>query len=106
VKPTQASEREPNGRSRGVLSIAAPLGFGIVGVAVLGVMAIALPAPTPFQFAVFRTLLALAGSGVAASLPGFLSIGGSRVALGLIRAGGAIAVFVLIYMFAAPHSIR
>jgi hypothetical protein len=101
VTGTEHTDREPNSRNRSVLSVAAPLAFGILGVAVLGLIAVVLPSPTPFQYVVFRTLLALAGAGVAASFPGFLSIDrGNRIISGLLRMVAAFAVFILIYLFA------
>jgi hypothetical protein len=52
------------------------------------------PCPTPSQYETFKIVLALAAAGVAAFVPGFLQVQVS----GLVRAGGAIAVFVLIFM--------
>jgi len=72
--------------------------FGVLFVAAMLVLAIALPEPKPFQYTVFRIILALAGGGVAAVIPGFLHV--SMDAKGLaIRAGGALAVFPLIVLF-------
>src|SRR5215831_11213420 len=72
--------------------------FGVLFVKTLLVLAIAFPQPTPFQYTVFRIVLALAGGGVAAVIPGFLAV--SMDAKGLvIRAGGALAVFLLLYFF-------
>jgi hypothetical protein len=59
-------------------------------------LAILFPHPTNFQLLVFRTLLALSAAGIAAAIPGFLNL--SMDAAGLaIRAGGALAIFLLIY---------
>ena len=69
--------------------------IGIVFVAVLVLIAITLPRPTPFQETVFRVVLALAAAGIAALLPGFLALRFRKS----IRAGGALAVFFLIYFF-------
>ena len=72
--------------------------FGVVFVAAMLVMAIAFPQPTSFQYEVFRIILAIACGGVAAVIPGFLAV--SMDAKGLvIRAGGALAVFLLVYFF-------
>jgi hypothetical protein len=59
------------------------------------VMAIKFPQPSPFQYATFRTVLALAAAGVAAFVPGFFRLKVGRT----LRAGGALAVFVLVYRF-------
>jgi hypothetical protein len=69
--------------------------FGVVFVVVLIVLAIAFPNPTPFQYTVFRVILALASAGVAAMIPGFLEIEVPN----WIRAGGALAVFIVVYFY-------
>jgi len=69
--------------------------FGVVFVVALLVLAIAFPEPTAFQYTVFRIVLVLAASGVAAFVPGFLEVDVRN----WVRAGGAIAVFVIIYFF-------
>jgi hypothetical protein len=72
--------------------------FGVMFTTAMLVLAVAFPEPKPFQYAVFRIILALAGGGVAALIPGFLHV--SMDAKGLvIRAGGALAVFLLLYFF-------
>jgi len=73
----------------------AAFAFGVVFVVVLLALAVAIPSPTPFQYTVFRVVLALAAAGVAAMVPGFLEV---EVA-GWIRAGGALAVFVVVYFY-------
>lgn len=70
-------------------------GFGVVFVIVLLVLAIAFPTPTPFQYTVFRIVLALAAGGVAGMIPGFLTVSLST----WLRAGGALAVFVVVYFY-------
>jgi hypothetical protein len=70
-------------------------GFGVVFVIVLLVLATRYPNPTPFQYNVFRIILALACGGVAAMTPGFLTVNIST----WLRAGGAIAVFVITYFY-------
>jgi hypothetical protein len=72
--------------------------FGVMFVAAMLVLAVAFPQPTSFQYEVFRIVLAIACGGVAAVIPGCLSV--SMDAKGLvIRAGGALAVFLLVYFF-------
>lgn len=59
-------------------------------------IAIFIPEPSAFQYFVFRTTLALAGGCFVAFLPGMLKISlGNR-----LKATGALAVIVLIYMIA------
>jgi hypothetical protein len=55
------------------------------------------------QFEILRIVLALAGGGVGAVIPGFLELhmrAGTRLAL---RAGGALAVFVVLYFWSPAH---
>jgi len=73
--------------------------FGVAFVVLLLVLAIFFPNPTDFQYFIFRTVIALAASGVAALIPGLL-----HVELPAARAGGALAVFILVYQF-SPASL-
>jgi hypothetical protein len=68
---------------------------GVVFTIVILATAILFPTPTPFQYTVFRIVLALAAAGIAAMIPGFLSVEVGTA----VRATGAIAVFVIIYFF-------
>lgn len=68
--------------------------FGVVFVVVMLVLAVAIPNPTPTQYETFKIVLALAAAGVAAFIPGFLEI----TLPGWLRAGGALAVFALVYL--------
>jgi len=73
--------------------------FGVVFLAALLALAVAIPNPTGPQFEMFRIILALAAGGVAAVIPGLLDIRlglGSQLAL---RAGGALAVFSIVYFY-------
>jgi hypothetical protein len=67
--------------------------FGVAFVIAMLVLAIAFPNPTPFQYTVFRIVLAIAIAGVAAMIPGFISVELSA----WLRAGGALAVFVVVF---------
>lgn len=74
--------------------------FGVVFVTALLVLAVAIPEPTPSQYEIFRSVLALAAAGVAAMIPGFLEV----TVPNWVRAGGAIAVFVLL-LFKSPAQL-
>jgi hypothetical protein len=69
--------------------------FGIAFLVIMLIIAIYLPKPQPFQFFVFRVVLSLAAAGTAAMIPGFLSVQVST----FVRAGGALAVFALVYLY-------
>jgi 8-oxo-dGTP pyrophosphatase MutT (NUDIX family) len=73
--------------------------FGVVFIVAMLLFSIKFPHPTPFQYNTFRITFSLAAAGVAAMIPGFINLEiDSAIGL-LIRAGGAIAVFVLIYFY-------
>jgi hypothetical protein len=78
--------------------------FGVIFVAALLILAIAFPQPTAFQYQVFRIVLALACGGVAAVIPGFLAVNMDSKGL-IIRAGGALAVFLLVYFFSPARMV-
>jgi len=73
-------------------------GFGVVFVIVLLLIAFVVKDPTPTQWFVFRVILAIAAAGVGAAIPGLISVSIQSY----IRAGGAIALFVLIYSINPP----
>lgn len=73
--------------------------FGVAFVVAMLVLAIKFPRPSPFQYSVFRIVLSLAAAGAAAMIPGFININVNPSTGFLIRAGGALAVFVIVFFF-------
>lgn len=73
--------------------------FGCTFVCALLVLALLIPNPTPFQYQTFRIVMALAAAGVAAMIPGFLKVEIHPTVKVIIRAGGALGVFVVVYFF-------
>ena len=69
--------------------------FGKVFVITMLALAVWVPNPTPFQYTVFRIVLALATAGLAATIPGFIEVTFPN----WIRAGGALAVFVIVFFY-------
>jgi hypothetical protein len=69
--------------------------FGIIFILVMLALALFVPNPTSFQYLVFRVVLSLAAAGVAAMLPGFVEVEISK----WIRAGGALAVFLIVFFY-------
>jgi len=65
-------------------------------------IAIFIKDPTPFQYTFFRVAMSLAAAGVGAVIPGLIQLEVNQKYLPLIRAGGAIALFVLVYLFNPP----
>src|SRR5437879_2552661 len=61
------------------------------------------PSPVPPEaMLIFRVILALAASGFAAMLPGFLQIEGKLLSF-TVRAAGTLAVFLVIYRINPPE---
>jgi hypothetical protein len=69
------------------------ISFGVSFIILLIVLSIRFPEPTKFQYQVFRTVLALAGAGAAAAFDGFIEVKFGK----WLRAGGALAVFAVLY---------
>ena len=69
--------------------------FGVGFLSIMLIIALIKPDPSNFQYNVFRTVLALAGAGIGAVVPGILSVNVGKA----IRAGGAIAVFIVVYFW-------
>jgi hypothetical protein len=64
-------------------------------------LAIIIPSPTPTQFFIFRGMFAVSLSAIAAIIPGLLNIE-SRFHKMSIRATGAIAIFILVWLLNPP----
>jgi hypothetical protein len=74
---------------------------GLFFIGLMLTIAILIPNPTPTQWLVFRVVLALASAGVGAVIPGLIVVEVSTV----VRAGGAIALFVLVYLLNPPQLV-
>lgn len=72
--------------------------FGVGFFVVLLAIAIYIPEPSEFQIFVFRVILAAAAAGVGAIVPGLIVVTISAY----VRAGGAIALFVIVYFVNPP----
>ena len=80
--------------------VIAAFGFGVVFVIAMLVLATLFKEPTEFQYTVFRIVLAIAVAGAASVIPGIVEV---ELPIG-IRAGGAFAVFVIVY-FCSPAEL-
>jgi len=89
--------------SERTLAVIMAFAFGVVFVTALLVFVALVPNPTDRQFEVIRIILALAAGGVASMIPGFLNLKLQTGTKSTIRAGGALAVFVLVYFFSPAH---
>jgi hypothetical protein len=72
--------------------------FGVIFISVLLALVVLLPKVSAEAYTVFRIVIALAAAGVGAIIPGFLDVHMK----GLLRAGGAMALFVVVYFFSPP----
>jgi len=63
------------------------------------VLAIKFPIPTPFQHTVFRIVLSLPAAGFAAMMPAFIDLKINPGSLLYLQAGGALAVFAVVFFF-------
>lgn len=81
------------------------LSLGILLIGVGLVLALIRPNPTPFQLWAFRVVMSLGAACLGSILPGFVELDGKLGEL-VIRAGGAIALFLLLYLVNPPKSIH
>src|SRR4051812_4994474 len=91
------------GRQVGKLDIWLAFVFGCLALAAVLWLAFRSDSLNDQQFEILRIVLALAGGGVGAVVPGFLDLhfkAGTKLAL---RAGGALAVFVVLYFWSPTH---
>jgi hypothetical protein len=73
-------------------------GFGVTFVVALLAIAIFIPTPTRFQLKVFTAVLALALAGASAVITGILNVKASIGTQFVIGSGGALAVFVIVFL--------
>ena len=75
--------------------------FGTSFIVVLLIIAIFIPYPTAFQIFIFRVTMSLAAGGVGAIVPGYTKLQFKN----WLRAGGASALFVLVFLVNPPELI-
>ena len=73
--------------------------FGVIFIAFLLIAVIFIPNPTPAQETIFRIVMALAAAGVGAMIPGVLDLKMTFWTQLVIRAGGALAIFVIVFFY-------
>src|SRR5690242_14091308 len=98
-----ASAASPASAQDHKLALVLAFVFGVAFLAALLVLAVAIPNPTQTQFETFRIIIALAAGGVAAVIPGLLDLQLKQGAGFALRAGGALAVFVVVYFYSPAH---
>lgn len=78
--------------------------IGVLFASIVLIAAIFIPNPTPTQFFIFRGIFAVSLAAIAAIIPGLLTVE-SRFQKFSVRATGAIAVFVIVWMLNPPALI-
>lgn len=86
---------KPSVSSKNTWEVLAAFAFGTLFILIIFITSLYFSNPTVFQYEVFRTILALAAAGFGAVLPGFLDVRFKN----WLRAGGALALFVVVYFF-------
>ncbi len=76
----------------------AVFGFGVVFISVILWIAVASPDMNENTFTIVRIVIALAAAGIGAFIPGFIDV---RIP-GILRAGGAMAIFGVVYFYTPP----
>ena len=90
-----------NGEHR--LGIWLAFAFGCVFVAVIMALAFTDDRLDDRRFELLRIVLALAGGGIGGIIPGFLDLNMKTGAKLALRAGGGLAVFVILYFWSPAH---
>ena len=75
--------------------------IGVAFIAMLLAIALGVPEPSDFQIFIFRVVLALGAGALGALIPGFVEV----TFRSWLRAGGAIALFVIVYTINPPALI-
>lgn len=75
-----------------------PLWIGGILLAIPIITLFFIPEPSVYQFFAFRVCFGLGGAGIASHIPGWLNVNINN----WVKAGGAIAIFVLLWFFNPP----
>jgi hypothetical protein len=98
-KRAQLTKEDSRKTTKPSWEVPAIFAFGVVFVSLLIILAMIFREPSAFQYFIFRTIIALAAAAIAALIPGLL-----HVQIPAVRAGGALAVFALVFLF-SPASL-
>jgi hypothetical protein len=97
----RASAAAQEGERR--LGIWLAFAFGCVFVAVILALAFTGNSLDDRRFEVLRIVLALAGGGIGGVIPGFLDLNMQAGKKWALRAGGGLAVFIILYFWSPAH---
>lgn len=89
--------KAPKDKNNGIV----PLWIGGFLLAIPIIALFFIPEPSSYQFFAFRVCFGLGGAGVASHIPGWLNVNINN----WVKAGGAIAIFVLLWFFNPPALI-
>ncbi len=76
--------------------------IGIIWMLIIFVTILIKPNPSDSQMYVFRVILAIAAAGIGGIIPGFINIEYGTIGEVLITAGGAIVLFIIVYLLNPP----
>ena len=100
--PDEAAENKPTNEEFPKWFAPVSVGAGLIFLVAILVIAVFTPDPSRFQVYVFRVVMALAAAAFGATIPGFLKINFPLWGKGAIAAGGALALFVIVYRINPP----
>jgi Na+-transporting NADH:ubiquinone oxidoreductase subunit NqrB len=78
---------------------------GVIFLVTLLIIAITVPTPSSFQAFIFRVVLSVAAAAFIALVPGFINVE-TKFKGFWVRAGGALAIFVIVYLMNPPALIQ
>lgn len=76
--------------------------LGVLLMSVVLAISFSVSRPNRFQCFILRVVLSLAAAAIAAGIPGFLNL---QIG-GVLRAGGALGIFMVVYAFNPPTHIN
>jgi hypothetical protein len=104
LKPVRDATGNPEMLSNWITIL--PVIVGLFFIILSIIIAIFIPHPTDHQIFIFRVVLALAAAAFGVAIPGFINIKFPLWGKGIIKAGGAIALFIIVYMINPPQMVK
>lgn len=103
--PRRARHQDGDDSGTPKWAYAVAIASGLILVLVMLGVALLVKRPTAFQAFVFRVVTALAAAGFGAAIPGFMRLRLPLWRRGALHAGGALGLFVLVYMVNPPGMV-
>lgn len=99
-------ELAPRPGTRRQFSVVLAFAFGSIFLLVVLLLAFDGSPLDDRQFEILRIVVALAGGGIGGIIPGFLDLNVKPSAKATLRAGGGLAVFVVLYFWSPAHWVN